>query len=46
MFERIKRFYNQNLWTKNQVYLSVGAKAITPDEYFLITGEVYVAPQN
>ncbi|WP_017728806.1 XkdX family protein [Halalkalibacterium ligniniphilum] len=41
MFARIKRFYDNNLWTKEQVYNAVGAGAITVEEYEQITGEVY-----
>lgn len=43
MAERIKRFYDNELWTKQQVHDAVGAKAITAVEYQSITGEEYVA---
>ena len=42
-FDRIKKFYNEKLWTKNMVVDGVGAGKITPEEYELITGEVYIA---
>lgn len=41
MYSRIKRFYDQNLWTKEQVFIAVGAGAITADQYKQITGETY-----
>lgn len=43
MAERIKRFYDNELWTKQQVHDAVWAKAITPEEYQTITGEEYTA---
>ena len=41
MFARIKRFYDNNLWTKEQVYIVTGLKVLTPEEYYAITGEPY-----
>lgn len=43
---RIQRFYTSEppLWTKKQVHDVTGVKAITEEEYFIITGEVYVVP--
>lgn len=43
MFARIKRFYDNGLWTKQQVHDVVAVGAITPEEYELITGEPYEA---
>ena len=48
-FTRIKRFYDtfnsagERLWSKEMVYEAVGFVKITPEQYFEITGEVYVA---
>lgn len=42
MANRIKRFYDKQLWTKQQVHEAVAANAITVEEYKLITGEEYV----
>lgn len=39
--EKVKRYYDTELWSLEQVYKSVG-KWITPDEYVLITGEEYL----
>ena len=39
-FEKIKRLYDSGLWTKAMVRAVVG-KAITAEEYTLITGEEY-----
>ena len=45
-FEKIKKYYDEGLWTKNMVYNVVGKKTgITAEEYQLITGEPYV-PAN
>lgn len=41
MFARIKRFYDNNLWTKEQVYIVTGLGVLTPEEYLTITGEPY-----
>lgn len=40
MFEKIKKYYEKGLWDINRVYNVVG-KAITEEEYKLITGYVY-----
>lgn len=42
MFEKIKKFYNMGLWTKEQVRSAVDKGAITPEEYKEITGEEHV----
>jgi len=42
MFNKIKEYYDKGLWSKQRVYNVVG-KAITPEEYRLITGEDYVS---
>ena len=41
-FEKIKNYYNKQLWTKKMVYNVVGKKTgITSEQYKLITGEDY-----
>ena len=40
MFEKIKMYYEKGLWSKERVRLVVG-KAITEEEYKIITGENY-----
>lgn len=42
-FTRIKRFYEQGLWSKAWVWDSVGANKITIEQYKEITGEKYNA---
>lgn len=42
MFEKIKRFYDLGLWTKNMVRIAVKKNIITPEQYKEITGEEYV----
>ena len=42
MFEKIKRFYDLGLWTKEQVGSAVEKGVITPEQYKEITGEDYV----
>lgn len=42
-FEKIKHYYDVQLWSKERVYKVVGkAAGITPEEYQEITGEPYV----
>lgn len=41
MFETIKRYYNDGRYTKANLRTFVKAKAITKEEYKLITGEDY-----
>lgn len=43
MFARIKRFYDNGLWTKEQVHIVTGLGTITPEQYKEITNEEYVA---
>lgn len=41
-FYKILNYYQNNLWTKEQVYNVVGKKnGITEEEYYLITNEPY-----
>ena len=40
-FERIKRFYERGLWTKEMVAEAVEYGKITAQEYEEITGEAY-----
>ena len=42
MFEKIKAYYDQGLWSKDRVKNVVG-KVITATEYKKITGEKYSA---
>ena len=42
MFEKIKKFYDLGLWTKDMVKDAVVKGIITPEEYEEITGEKYV----
>jgi hypothetical protein len=41
-FEKIKYYYEQDLWDKQRVWNVVG-KVITKEQYREITGEDYVA---
>jgi uncharacterized XkdX family phage protein len=40
-FEKIKKYYQDGLWTKAMVRNAVVKGKITADEYYQITGEVY-----
>lgn len=40
-FDRIKRFYDRNLWTLEQVKDGVRTNTITEEEYEEITGMEY-----
>lgn len=40
-FEKVAKYYNNELWNKQRVYNAVG-KWITADEYKEITGEDYM----
>lgn len=40
-FEKIKKYYQDGLWTKVMVRNAVIKGKITADEYYQITGEVY-----
>lgn len=39
-YEKVKDYYDNDLWTKTQVYNAVG-RWITEEEYEEITGETY-----
>ena len=39
MFEKIKKWYNQGLWSKTMVANAVKKGVITADQYKIITGE-------
>jgi len=41
VFNTIKDFYNRGLWSIDRVWNVVEKKAITEEEYFLITGFTY-----
>ena len=40
-FEKIKKYYQDGLWTKAMVRNAVVKGKITADEFYQITGEVY-----
>jgi hypothetical protein len=40
-FAKVKRYYDERLWTKAMVYNAVVKGWITADEYVLIVGEPY-----
>ncbi len=40
-YERIKRFYDRGLWSKDAVVLAVEKGKITAEQYEEITGEEY-----
>ncbi|OMF35255.1 hypothetical protein BK133_11140 [Paenibacillus sp. FSL H8-0548] len=42
-FDRIKKFYDRNLWTLEQVKDGVRTNTITAEEYLLIVGEAFEA---
>ena len=42
-YNKVKKYYNENLWNKKMVKNAVVKKWITPEEYKEITGEDYVA---
>ena len=41
-FETVKRNYERKLWNKAMVKMAVRKGIITKDEYFEITGELYI----
>ena len=41
MYERIKKYYDLGLWTKEMVKNAVEKGVITKEEYIEITGEPY-----
>ena len=40
-FAKVKRYYDEGLWSKSQVHDAVVHNWITEEEYEIITGEVY-----
>lgn len=40
-YEKVKRFYDRELWSEARVKNAVKARWITPAEYELIIGEKY-----
>ena len=40
-YKKVKKFYDEGLWTKSQVHDAVKKMWITVEEYRLITGEEY-----
>lgn len=42
-FKRIQGYYNDGLWTIDQVKMAVTKGKITEEEYKVITGEDYTA---
>lgn len=42
-FEKVKRYYDKGLYTKDQVKVFVKGGKISQEEYKEITGEEYVA---
>ena len=40
-FNKVKKFYDDELWTKEQVHNAVVKEWITAEEYEMITGEIY-----
>lgn len=40
-YEKINRYYNFGLWSKQRVYNMVEKYVITQEEYEMITGETY-----
>lgn len=40
-YKKVKKFYDEGLWTKSQVHDAVEKMWITAEEYRLITGEEY-----
>lgn len=43
-YDRIKRYYDDGLWAKEQVAMAVVKNKITEEEYKQITGEDYISP--
>lgn len=40
-YNKVKKFYDDGLWTKEQVGNAVIKEWITAEEYEMITGEIY-----
>ena len=41
MFDKIKKWYNQGLWTADMVRNAVAKGVLTPEQFKEITGEQY-----
>lgn len=41
MFEKIKKWYKQGLWTADMVKNAVDKGVLTPEQYLEITGNTY-----
>ncbi len=46
MFEKVKKFYDMGLYSKEQVKMFVVKGKLTAEEYEQITGEAYTAGTN
>lgn len=40
-FQKVKKYYDTNLWKIKQVYLAVLKNWITPEEFYLITNQYF-----
>ena len=43
MYEKIRKWYQQGLWTEKMVQNAVAKGVLTPEQYREITGEAYPA---
>lgn len=41
-FELVKKYYKTNMWSIEQVKNAVVKEWITPEEFYEITGELYI----
>ncbi len=41
-FEKVRRYFDLGVWTEKMVYNAVAKAWITPEEYKMITREVYI----
>ena len=46
LFNKVKKYYDMGLYTKKVVADFVKKGKLTPEEYKLITGDDYVAPEE
>lgn len=46
LYKTVKKYYDMGLYSKAQVADFVAKGKITPEEYKLITGDDYVAPEE
>ena len=44
-YEKVKSYYDNNVWSKTRVYNAVAKEWITSDEYTTITGEEYTTEE-